>query len=40
MDEATLTRIEKDHAVGLTSAEILDLFAQGGVHLTEATLRK
>src|SRR4029079_16960030 len=40
MDEATLTRIEKDHAPGLTSAEILDLFAQGGVHLTEATLRK
>ncbi|HEX7670082.1 MAG TPA: hypothetical protein VF395_10885 [Polyangiaceae bacterium] len=40
MDEATLTRIEREHAIGLTSAEILDLFAQGGVHLTEATLRK
>ncbi|HVU05385.1 MAG TPA: MerR family transcriptional regulator [Polyangiaceae bacterium] len=40
MDESTLSRIEREHAVGLTSAEILDLFAQGGVHLTEATLRK
>jgi len=40
MDEATLDRIEREHAAGLTSAEILDLFAVGGVHFTEATLRK
>ncbi len=40
IDESTLDRIERDHAAGLTSAEILDLFATGGVHLTEATLRK
>jgi hypothetical protein len=40
MDEATLDRIEREHASGLTSVEILDLFAVGGVHLTEATLRK
>jgi hypothetical protein len=40
MDESTLDRIERDHAPGLTSAEILDLFATHGVHLTEATLRK
>jgi hypothetical protein len=40
MDESTLDRIEREHASGLTSAEILDLFATSGVHLTEATLRK
>lgn len=40
MDDATISRIERDHAVGLTSAEILDVFALNGVHLTEATLRK
>ncbi len=40
MDDTTLDRIEREHASGLTSAEILDLFANGGVHLTEATLRK
>jgi hypothetical protein len=40
MDESTLDRIEREHAPGLTSAEILDLFATSGVHLTEATLRK
>jgi hypothetical protein len=40
IDEATLTRIEKEHATGLTSAEILDVFATHDVALSEATLRK
>ena len=40
MDDTTLDRIEREHAPGLTSVEILDLFATSGVHLTEATLRK
>ena len=40
IDEATLSRIEKDHAAGLTSVEILDVFAQHGIALSEATLRK
>src|SRR5688500_18518931 len=40
IDEATLTRIERKHAQGLTSAEILDVFAVHGVPLSEATLRK
>jgi hypothetical protein len=40
IDEATLERIESQHAGGMTSVEILDLFARVGVHLTEATLRK
>ncbi len=40
INEATLTSIEAEHAAGLTSVEILDLFATHGVHLSEATLRK
>jgi hypothetical protein len=40
MDDTTLSRIERESSGGLTSAEILDLFATSGVHLTEATLRK
>jgi hypothetical protein len=40
IDDATLDRIESEHASGLTSAEILDVFATHGVRLTEATLRK
>jgi hypothetical protein len=40
IDETTLARIEREHAHGLTSAEILDLFASSGVQLSEATLRK
>jgi hypothetical protein len=40
IDEATLSRIERKHAQGLTSAEILDVFAVHGVPLSEATLRK
>jgi hypothetical protein len=40
IDETTLARIEKQHAAGVTSAEILDVFATHGVTLSEATLRK
>ena len=40
LDEAALARIEREHARGLTSAEILDVFASYGVRLSEATLRK
>ncbi len=39
-DETTLTRLERDHAKGLSSVEILDVFACQGVPLSEATLRK
>jgi hypothetical protein len=40
IDEAALHRIEKANAQGLTSAEILDVFARHGIPLSEATLRK
>jgi len=40
IDETILARIEKSHATGLTSAEILDVFATHDVTLSEATLRK
>ncbi len=40
IDEAALERIEREHAGGLSSADILDVFARHDVHLTEATLRK
>ncbi len=40
IEETTLSRIEKRHAGGLTSAEILDVFATHGISLSEATLRK
>lgn len=40
IDEETLARIEKRYASGLTSAEILDLFATHSIPLSEATLRK
>ena len=40
IDDSTLERIERESAAGLTSAEILDLFAEHGVALSEATLRK
>ena len=40
IDENILARIEKSHAAGLTSAEILDVFATHDVTLSEATLRK
>jgi DNA-binding transcriptional MerR regulator len=40
IDENILARIEKQHAAGLSSAEILDVFATHNVSLSEATLRK
>jgi hypothetical protein len=40
IDEAALLRIEKQYASGLSSAQILDVFATHGVTLSEATLRK
>jgi DNA-binding transcriptional MerR regulator len=38
--EAMLRRIERTYADGITSAGILQVFAEGGVPLSEATLRK
>ena len=40
IDAETLTQLEKAHAAGLSSAEILDVFARHDVQLSEATLRK
>jgi hypothetical protein len=40
IDDNTLGRIERDFAHGLSSAEILALFAEHDVPLSEATLRK
>jgi DNA-binding transcriptional MerR regulator len=40
IDDAALSQIERSHASGLTSAEILDVFARHDVPLSEATLRK
>lgn len=40
IDDRTLTRLENEHAKGLTSVEILDVFTRHGVSLSEATLRK
>lgn len=40
IDDATLSQIERSHARGLTSAEILDVFARHDIALSEATLRK
>jgi hypothetical protein len=40
IDEATLNQIEQHHAEGLTSQQILSVFATNGVQLSEATLRK
>jgi hypothetical protein len=40
IDDGMLQQIEKRHSGGLTSAEILDVFASAGVQLSEATLRK
>jgi hypothetical protein len=40
LDEKTLTTLEKANPTGLTSAEILDVFARHGIQLSEATLRK
>ena len=38
--EDVLDRIEREHDTGLSSAEILDIFAVHGVKFSEATLRK
>jgi hypothetical protein len=40
IDAETLAQLEKAHAAGLSSAEILDVFARHDVQLSEATLRK
>jgi DNA-binding transcriptional MerR regulator len=40
IDDRILSRIETEHPLGLTSAEILDVLASHGVALSEATLRK
>ncbi|HET9953566.1 MAG TPA: hypothetical protein VFQ61_03630 [Polyangiaceae bacterium] len=40
IDDAALNQIEKSHSRGLTSSEILDLFARHNIALSEATLRK
>jgi DNA-binding transcriptional MerR regulator len=40
LDADSLRQLEKTHAAGLTSAEILELFSAHGLSLSEATLRK
>jgi hypothetical protein len=40
IEDATLQQIEKQHAGGISSAEILDVFARHDIPLSEATLRK
>src|SRR5262245_20566320 len=40
IDAETLNQLEKAHGAGLSSAEILDVFARHDVQLSEATLRK
>ena len=40
IDDKTLKRIEERYPGGVTSAEILDLFARHDVQLSEASLRK
>lgn len=40
IDQATVDRIEREHPRGLTSAEILAVFASHEIALSEATLRK
>lgn len=40
IDTETLAQLEKAHAAGLTSVEILDVFARHEVPMSEATLRK
>ena len=40
IEDSALARIEQQHASGLTSAEILDVFCDYGIPLSEATLRK
>ena len=40
IDESTLLRIERQHPEGITSAQILQIFAGQGIAMSEATLRK
>ena len=40
IDEASLQSIERNHELGVTSAQILEFFAQQEIALSEATLRK
>jgi hypothetical protein len=40
IDDLTLSQLERKYAGGLTSVEILDVFASHDVPLSEATLRK
>lgn len=40
IEEASLVKFEAEHAEGISSAQILDLFARADVQLSEATLRK
>lgn len=40
IEEAELDRIEKERALGITSAEILSILDEHGVKFSEATLRK
>jgi hypothetical protein len=40
LDDSALNRLEKSHSCGLTSAEILAIFAEHAVILSEASLRK
>src|SRR6187549_1803860 len=40
MNEAKVAQAEKQFAAGITSAEVLNLFASWNVQLSEATLRK
>lgn len=40
IDDSALSQLERKYAAGLTSVEILDVFASHDVSLSEATLRK
>jgi DNA-binding transcriptional MerR regulator len=40
ISDDALDRIERDHEQGISSAEILDVFALHGIKFSEATLRK
>jgi hypothetical protein len=40
IDEPTLSKLEREYSAGMTSVEILDVFASHDVSLSEATLRK
>ncbi|MRG90635.1 MerR family transcriptional regulator [Polyangium spumosum] len=40
ISDDALERLEREHGQGITSAEILDIFAAHGIKFSEATLRK